>query len=102
MHRRDGDILSHTKKIKTYIQTSTVLLKFICRNGREGFSKNTQKNYKQGKKVTPAHAAHTHATLPKYFAGSSIMKKGLACRTAVTPQLIASDEDNAQKQVSSA
>ena len=42
----DEVILSHPKKNKPIYpknQTSTVLLKFICRNGREGFSKNIQK-----------------------------------------------------------
>ena len=36
-------IRKKNKPIYSKSQTSTVLLKFICRNGREGFSKNIQK-----------------------------------------------------------
>jgi len=76
MHRRGGDwdILLHTKKKQAHRLFTEPNLdsahQFFFVETDESVFQKTSKNFnKQGKYVIPAHAAHTHATLPKYFAG---------------------------------
>jgi len=87
MHRRGGHILSHTKKTNPNIPR-TKPRQWVETDER--VFKETSKNfYKQGKQVTPAHAAHTHATLPKYFAGivhsfvSVLVTNKVKCKNSV-------------------
>jgi len=72
MHRRGEDILSHTKKTNPYIQRTKprqCSSNLFVETDQRVFQKTSLTFYKQGKQVSPAHAAHKHATLPKYFAG---------------------------------
>jgi len=60
MHRRGGDILSHTKKTNPYIHRTKPRQSSICRNGREGFSKNIQKLL-QARKISNTCTWRAHA-----------------------------------------